>query len=172
MSDQQRILFDREPEPWEKDDQENRLVASVVFAEGPGGTFDYLVPDRLAELVEAGVRVRAPLGRGNRPLTGYLVAMETKPAGSRPLKELVGVVDPRSLLNPAMLRLTRWIADHYLCPWGQVLEAVVPAGVAGRAPAWSPCSPPRPIWPSGWKSRPSRRSSVKCWMPCWLLPSR
>ena len=28
-----------------------------------------------------------------------------------------------------MLRVTRWMADYYLCPWGQVLEAVVPAGV-------------------------------------------
>ncbi len=62
MSDQQRILFDRQPEPWEKDDQESRLVASVVFAEGPEGSFDYLVPNRLAEMLEAGARVRAPLG--------------------------------------------------------------------------------------------------------------
>ena len=28
-----------------------------------------------------------------------------------------------------MLRLTHWMADYYLCPWGQVLGAVVPAGV-------------------------------------------
>ncbi len=32
-----------------------------------------------------------------------------------------------------MLRLTAWIAAYYLCPWGQVLEAVVPAGVRGQA---------------------------------------
>ena len=32
-----------------------------------------------------------------------------------------------------MLRLTEWIADHYLCPLGQVLEAVVPSGVRGQA---------------------------------------
>jgi primosomal protein N' (replication factor Y) len=32
-----------------------------------------------------------------------------------------------------MLRLTQWMADYYLCPWGQVLEAVVPAGVRGMA---------------------------------------
>ena len=32
-----------------------------------------------------------------------------------------------------MLRLTRWMADYYLCPWGQVLEAVVPAGVRHQA---------------------------------------
>ena len=32
-----------------------------------------------------------------------------------------------------MLRLTQWIADYYLCDWGQVLETVVPAGVRGQA---------------------------------------
>ena len=133
MSDQQRDLFAHSPEPWEIDDQELRLVATVVFPEGPGGTFDYLIPDPLAASVEPGRRVRAPLGRGNRPLTGYCVAVETKAAGRRALKPLAAVVDPRSLINPSMLRLTGWIAEHYLCEWGQVLEAVVPAGVRGQA---------------------------------------
>ena len=32
-----------------------------------------------------------------------------------------------------MLKLTRWIADFYLCSWGQVLDSVVPAGVKQRA---------------------------------------
>ena len=32
-----------------------------------------------------------------------------------------------------MLRLTEWMAEYYLCGWGQVLEAVVPAGVRGQA---------------------------------------
>ena len=32
-----------------------------------------------------------------------------------------------------MLRLTRWIADYYLCDWAAVLDAVVPAGVRGEA---------------------------------------
>jgi primosomal protein N' (replication factor Y) len=32
-----------------------------------------------------------------------------------------------------MLRMTRWIAEHYLCSWGQVLEAVVPSGVRSQA---------------------------------------
>jgi len=54
-------------------------------------------------------------------------------AGPRLLKPLTEVVDRRSLLSPAMLRLTRWIADYYLCPWGQVLETVLPAGVRGQA---------------------------------------
>ncbi len=32
-----------------------------------------------------------------------------------------------------MLRLTRWMSQYYLCPLGQVLEAVVPSGVRGQA---------------------------------------
>jgi primosomal protein N' (replication factor Y) len=32
-----------------------------------------------------------------------------------------------------MLELTRWIAERYLCGWGQVLDTVVPAGVKNRA---------------------------------------
>ncbi len=39
----------------------------------------------------------------------------------------------QGLLSASMLRLTRWMADHYLCPLGQVLEAVVPSGVRGWA---------------------------------------
>ena len=35
--------------------------------------------------------------------------------------------------DDAMLRLTRRIADYYLCPWGQVLETVLPAGVRSFA---------------------------------------
>jgi primosomal protein N' (replication factor Y) len=129
----QQRLFDDDPGPWQLDDQAENLVATVVFAEGPEGDFDYLVPDRLADQVEPGRRVRVPLGKSNRPMTGYCTAVVMKPAGSRKLKAVLGVIDRRGLLSPAMLRLTQWIAEHYLCPWGHVLEGVVPAGVRDQA---------------------------------------
>ena len=133
MSDRQRDLFDCEPEPWEVDDLAQQRVATVVLSAGPTQEFDYLVPDALAEQVEPGRRVEVPLGRGNRPVVGYCVRVEVRSAGPRPLKPLTGVIDSRSLLSPAMLRLTAWIAQYYLCPWGQVLETVVPAGVRDQA---------------------------------------
>jgi primosomal protein N' (replication factor Y) len=109
-------------------------VATVIFSEGgPGGGFDYLVPERWVKQIEPGRRVRAPLGRSDRLVTGYCVAVDKRPTGGRALKSLADVIDPRSLLGPSMLELTRWIADRYLCGWGQVLEAVVPAGVRGQA---------------------------------------
>ena len=133
MPPEQRSLFDTDPEPWEADDQAEQLVAGIVFATGPALEFDYLVPDALREAVEPGRRVLVPLGKGNRQVQGYCVRVESRPAGPRPLKPLAAVVDHRSLLSPAMLRLTRWIADYYLSAWGQVLETVLPAGVRGQA---------------------------------------
>jgi primosomal protein N' (replication factor Y) len=59
--------------------------------------------------------------------------VETRPTGGRPLKEIGAVIDAEPLLSPAMLRLTIWMAEHYLCPWGQVLNGVLPAGVRGQA---------------------------------------
>ena len=133
MPTEQQSLFDKEPAPWRADDQAQRLVATVVFVDGPAGEFDYLVPDGLAAEIEPGRRVRVPLGKGNRGVTGYCVRVEHKAAGSRTLKPVLGVLERRRLLAPSMLRLTQWIAEHYLCPLGQVLEAVVPAGVRFRA---------------------------------------
>ena len=129
----QQSLFETQPPPWEQDDQSEKLVATVVFPTGPEQPLDYLVPDRLVERAELGRRVRVPLGKGDRLMTGYLVEMVHRPADASRLKPLAQVVDERSLLGPAMLRLTRWMADYYLCSWGQVLETVLPAGVRWRS---------------------------------------
>ncbi|MEN1678882.1 MAG: primosomal protein N' [Planctomycetota bacterium] len=134
----QQSLFDTAPPAWEADADEERLQATVVLPQGPPGEFDYLVPDELADarrpesLAEPGRRVRAPFG-GRPSVVGYCVAVGVKPVGGRKLKRLAAVVDPQTLLSPGMLRLTKWMAERYLCPWGAVLEAVVPSGVRGRA---------------------------------------
>jgi primosomal protein N' (replication factor Y) len=131
MSDQ-RTLFEEPTEPWEVDDQAEQLVATVILAEGPEQEFDYLVPDALHDRIDAGKRVRVPFGKGNRAAVAYCVRLEEKPAGRR-LKAVEEVLDERNLLSPAMLRLTKWIADYYLCSWAAALATVLPAGVRTSA---------------------------------------
>jgi len=139
MPAQQQNLFDAEPEAWELDAAENRTVAAVVLASGPDQTFDYEVPGEFLDasrpdrMLTPGRRVRVPFGRGNRTVVAYCVEVTNQPVGSRRLKSVAEVIDVQSLLSPAMLRLTRWMADYYLCPWGQVLEAVAPAAVRRMA---------------------------------------
>jgi primosomal protein N' (replication factor Y) len=131
----QQSLFDTAPPAWELDDAATVLVATVVLPGGPAGEFDYRVPAEMVggsgpeQMLEPGRRVRVPLGRSNRSVIGYCVALALKSAGERRLKPVAAVLDRQPLLTPAMLRVTRWMAEYYLCPWGQVLEAVVPAGV-------------------------------------------
>lgn len=127
----QRKLFD--DTPWEADASAQVYVASVVFPAPLDGEYDYLVPDSLRDTLEPGRRVRVPLGRGNRLTEGYCVWTGFKPSGGRQLKAVKSMVDLQTLLAPHMLKLTRWIADRYLCTWGQVLETVVPAGVRVQA---------------------------------------
>src|SRR5262245_20926744 len=133
MTSRQSTLFDTAPEPWELDATREELAASVVFAEQPHGPYDYAVPTSLAGKLGPGQRVQVPLGRGNRAMVGYCTAVGPKVVGRRPLKPLLRLIDAEPLLSPAMLRLAEWMADYYLCTLGQVLQAIVPAGVRGKA---------------------------------------
>ncbi|MCG8584979.1 MAG: DEAD/DEAH box helicase family protein, partial [Pirellulales bacterium] len=133
MPNDQPTLFDREPPQWELDDQAEHLLATVVFTKGPEKPLDYLVPNKLADQVEPGRRVRAPLGGGNRLLVGYCVEVATRRVDAERYKSLRDVVDARPLIRTPLLRLAEWMSHRYLCSWSNALEAVVPAGVRGGA---------------------------------------
>ncbi len=123
--------------PWERDDLRNRKIAKVAFPTGYDAVLDYLVPAELTGHIEAGMRVMVPLGRGNRSVPGYCVEVvpfgSTESSENRRLKSVASLIDSQSLIGEKMLRLARWIATKYLCPLGQVLEAVLPAGVRSHA---------------------------------------
>jgi len=146
-------LFDTAPE-WILDDARQGTVATVVLPDGVDRPLDYLVPESLAAAVEPGRRVRVPLGRGNRERVAYCVEVRTGDLPQAPLKSVIAVEDEAALLAPRMLELTRWMADRWMARWGEVLEAVLPAGVRLRrtarvtpllvATGASPTRPPTP----------------------------
>jgi primosomal protein N' (replication factor Y) len=108
------------------------LFAEIVFDRPVHQAYQYAVPKRLAELLAVGKRVRAPFGQKDQPTVGFCVGVSTE-APARPLKAIQGILDPEPLLTPELLRLTRWMAEYYLCGWGQVLNAVVPAAAKTQA---------------------------------------
>jgi primosomal protein N' (replication factor Y) len=103
----QRQLFESGPQ-WVEDDARHGTIATVVLPEGVDKPLDYRVPDALAASVEPGRRVQTPL------------------------KDVAGVEDERPLLSRRMLELTEWMADRWMARRGEVLEAVLPAGVRLR----------------------------------------
>lgn len=129
----QHQLFAQDPDPWDVDDTSELQAARIVFAETPFGPYDYAVTEQLRGRVTPGIRVKVPLGRQNRAVVGYCVGLGPRSANAKRLKNIKELVDEQPLLSPAMMRLAQWMADHYLCELGQVLEALVPAGVRGQA---------------------------------------
>ncbi|MCA9147613.1 MAG: hypothetical protein KDB05_32810, partial [Planctomycetales bacterium] len=74
----QQELFDSQPAPWELDEGDDRLVATIVLPEAPFGPFDYAVPESFRSSLHPAMRVRVPLGRGNRTVVGYCVRVSTQ----------------------------------------------------------------------------------------------
>ena len=139
MNGKQGNLFDTEPQPWTLDDQESWRAARVAFPETPYGPYDYSIPDHLVESVQIGVRLRVPLGRGNRPMMGYCLDIlephhpNAESVNPKRLKPIQAVVDQKPIINTNLLSVAKWISDYYLSPVGQVIETVVPAGVRDGA---------------------------------------
>ncbi len=106
--------------------------AEIVFDRPLDHAYTYAVPESLGTDIAVGKRVLAPFGRGDRPAIGYCVGLsDDRPAHA--VKEITHVLDDQALITPDLLKLTRWLADYYLCAWGQVLNSVVPAEVRERA---------------------------------------
>jgi primosomal protein N' (replication factor Y) len=106
--------------------------AGVVFNRPVEQVFTYRIPPHLRQAIRPGQRVTVPLGKTNAPTVGYCVEVNESDElqiDPRRIKDVVGVVDDPPLIDAGMLALTRWMADYYLCAWGQALDAAVPAGV-------------------------------------------
>jgi primosomal protein N' (replication factor Y) len=103
-------------------------VAQVALEQGVDRVFDYAIGPRLAGRVHVGMRVRVPLGRNNRPMRGWVVAVRA--ASELPkLKNLLAIDDERVLVSPPVMELSRWMGRYYSAPLGVVLESVIPAAV-------------------------------------------
>jgi primosomal protein N' (replication factor Y) len=106
--------------------------ADIVFDRPMDQAFTYAVPPELRPAIGVGRRVEAPFGRGDRAASGYCVRVHSE-TPTYATKEILAVLDSESLVTETLMRLTRWMADYYLCSWGTVLHGVVPAGARDQS---------------------------------------
>ena len=91
-------------------------------------SFTYLVPENLKAKIAVGCEVLVDLGR--RRVTGFVVDFDTKSVQG--IKEIRELICEKPLFTNEMLKLTRWIADYYMCSWGEALKAAIPAGAEAK----------------------------------------
>jgi len=103
------------------------VTVNVVLPIPVDQAYTYRLPDALATEAQVGCRVLVPLR--NRRLTGVIVE-EGPPEDTLDFraKDVIDVLDDVPTCTEGLLRLTEWIADYYVCSWGEALKAALPAG--------------------------------------------
>ena len=119
--------------PIESTDAVGPQYVEVAVPVHVSSTFIYRLPVTKRQFAQTGSRIVVPLGR--KFVTGYIVALlEDLPAGTSlqesAIKDAKDVLDAIPLVTPELLQLTRWVADYYLAPWGEVIKAALPPGIS------------------------------------------
>ncbi len=104
------------------------MIARVVLipAAGDTGVLDYAVEAGMEAAVRPGVRVLVPLGA--RRAVGIVTELVTTSSHPR-LKKILAALDPQPLLDASLLQLCRWMADYYLCSFGEAVSTALPGSV-------------------------------------------
>ncbi|MBI2876172.1 MAG: primosomal protein N', partial [Candidatus Tectomicrobia bacterium] len=104
----------------------NPMYAQVVVPLPFDSPFTYRVPEALQEKLQVGCQVYVPFQ--HRRLAGYVVEITSQCSRER-VREILAILDEVPFLNEELLSLTRWMADYYLAPWGEVIKIALPAAI-------------------------------------------
>ena len=104
----------------------NSAFAEVALPLPIDHPFTYGIPPRLGVPLRVGHRVKVPFRA--RELSGFVVDFPKHPPPME-IRDIKSIAEPEPLLDEKLLELGRWVADTWLCSWGQALDAMVPAGV-------------------------------------------
>ena len=98
-------------------------VAHVTLGLPVEGHFDYLIPPALRSQIKIGQRVRISFINQNR--IGYVIGFAEKSVFKK-LKPVFSILELNPILDAKALALSRKIAEHYGCSWGEAIETILP----------------------------------------------
>ncbi len=90
-------------------------------------TFQYAVPDALADRILPGTCVRVPFGNGGRRTAGYVVDLSDQPkVDPARIKPIDGIVRGSIPATERMIALASWMRRQYGCTMNAALKTVLP----------------------------------------------
>ncbi|MFN8377921.1 MAG: primosomal protein N' [Anaerolineae bacterium] len=104
-------------------------IASCAVETPVEGVFDYEIPSTLRGRLSPGHLVQAPFG-GALAHAIVLEVHDREPEVT--LKVLIDRLDPRPVVTPAQIALSRWISERYRAPLGPCLWLWLPPGLTGK----------------------------------------
>lgn len=89
--------------------------------------FEYRIPADLEGVLKAGMEVIVPFGKGNREISGYVIAIsEICEYDPSKLKEVLRLAEKRNAIEGNLVALAAWMKEHYGGTMIQALKTVLP----------------------------------------------
>ena len=89
-------------------------------------TFTYRVPFELNGFLKTGVRVVVPFGKGKLQ-TGLIVRVHQEVPSGYQSKYVESILDDRPIITGKQYKLWNWVAEYYMAPLGDVMNAALPS---------------------------------------------
>jgi len=100
--------------------------ADVIIPLPLQDSYTYSIPSALEASVQRGCRVLVPFGK-NKSYVGIVRTIHTKEPQGYEVKAIKECMDAQPVVTEAQFRFWEWIAQYYVCPLGDVMNAALPA---------------------------------------------
>ena len=105
----------------------NKYALCLVDVKNLGTrTFSYLIPEHLKETIKIGQAVLVPFGFRKQSIIAFVTGFSDYLEEGIKAKEIVKIIDRRSVFSLDYLKLLDWVANYYCCDINFVLQAAVP----------------------------------------------
>ncbi len=102
------------------------IFAEVILPIALDGTFTYHVPPEFEDRLGPGMRVEVNFGK-SRNFSGIVHHLHRQKPAISNIKPIISIIDDKPILSQDSLDIWDWVADYYMCPLGQVMDAALPA---------------------------------------------
>ena len=109
----------------------NKKYAQIIIDNRASSTdkpYTYSIPSDMFDIIEEGMRVLVPFGRGNRVIIGIVIKIQNYYEKDYRLKSIIDVIDDKPLISKDMIELSLWMSKHYLSPYLEAFQTVLPPG--------------------------------------------
>jgi len=105
----------------------NKYALCLVDVKNLGTrTFSYLIPEHMQDKIRVGQAVLVPFGNRKQSIIAFITGFSDYLEEGIKAKEILKIIDRRSVFSLDYLKLLDWISNYYCCDINAVIQAAVP----------------------------------------------
>lgn len=105
-------------------------IASIIVdnpSKAVDKEFDYIIPERLDNIIKKGFRVVVPFGNSNKFLEGIVINIKDETENDKKLKEVVDILDESPIFTEKMIKIALFLKERYKCTYIDAFKTLMPS---------------------------------------------